>query len=34
MIDLNVNFEKILKKINNTSPMYSEGIVKKVIGLL
>lgn len=33
MIDLEVNFERILKKINSTSPMYSEGIVKKVIGL-
>lgn len=33
MIDLEVNFDRILKKINNTSPMYSEGIVKKVIGL-
>ena len=33
MIDLGVDFDRILKKINNISPMYSEGIVKKVIGL-
>ena len=33
MIDLNVDFKKIEKKINNTSTIYSEGIVKKVIGL-
>ncbi len=33
MIDLELDFNKLIEKVNNTSPIYSEGIVKKVIGL-
>jgi len=33
MLDLNLDFNKLMKKVNNTSSIYSEGIVKKVIGL-
>lgn len=33
MIDLELDFNKLIGKVNNTSPIYSEGIVKKVIGL-
>ncbi|SFC61181.1 flagellar protein export ATPase FliI [Clostridium uliginosum] len=30
---LDIDFDQLIKNVNNTSPMYSEGIVKKVIGL-
>ncbi len=30
---LDLDFDKLKKKVNNTSAIYSEGIVKKVIGL-
>lgn len=30
---LDLDFSKLVKKVNSTSPIYSEGIVKKVIGL-
>ncbi len=33
MLDLELDFSKLIKKVNNTSTIYSEGIVKKVIGL-
>lgn len=33
MLDLNLDFNKLIKKVNSTSAIYSEGIVKKVIGL-
>lgn len=33
MLDLNLDFDKLIKKVNNTSTIYSEGVVKKVIGL-
>lgn len=33
MVDLNLDFDKLIKKVNNTSAIYSEGIVVKVIGL-
>lgn len=33
MVDLNLDFDKLVKKVNNTSAIYSEGIVRKVIGL-
>jgi len=33
MIDLQLDFDKLNKKVSNTSSVYSEGIVKKVIGL-
>ena len=33
MLDLELDFSRLIKKVNNTSTIYSEGIVKKVIGL-
>ena len=33
MLDLDLDFSKLMKRVNNTSTIYSEGIVKKVIGL-
>ncbi|OPJ64501.1 flagellar protein export ATPase FliI [Clostridium chromiireducens] len=33
MLDLNLDYNKLIKKVNNTSTIYSEGVVKKVIGL-
>lgn len=33
MLDLELDFSKLIKKVNNTSTIYSEGVVKKVIGL-
>lgn len=33
MLDLDLDFSKLMKKVNNTSTIYSEGVVKKVIGL-
>ena len=33
MLDFGLDFQKLIKKVNNTSSIYSEGIVKKVIGL-
>lgn len=33
MLDLDLDFSKLMKKVNNISTIYSEGIVKKVIGL-
>ncbi len=33
MLDLELDFSRLIKKVNNTSTIYSEGVVKKVIGL-
>jgi flagellum-specific ATP synthase len=33
MLELDLDFNKLIKKVNNISTIYSEGIVKKVIGL-
>ena len=33
MLELDINFDRLLKKVNTISTIYSEGIVKKVIGL-
>jgi len=33
MLDLDLDFSKLMKRVSNTSTIYSEGIVKKVIGL-
>ncbi|OOM79940.1 flagellar protein export ATPase FliI [Clostridium sp. BL-8] len=33
MLDLDLDFSRLIKKVNNTSTIYSEGVVKKVIGL-
>jgi flagellum-specific ATP synthase len=33
MLDLDIDFSQLTKKVNNTSTIYSEGVVKKVIGL-
>lgn len=33
MLELDVDFEKLIKRVNGTSVIYSEGIVRKVIGL-
>ena len=30
---LDLDFNRLIKKVNSTSSIYSEGIVKKVIGL-
>lgn len=33
MLELDINFDRLIKKVNTISTIYSEGIVKKVIGL-
>ncbi|EKQ51088.1 MULTISPECIES: flagellar protein export ATPase FliI [unclassified Clostridium] len=33
MLELDLDFNKLVKKVNNISTIYSEGVVKKVIGL-
>ena len=33
MLELDLDFNKLMKKVNTTSTIYSEGVVKKVIGL-
>ena len=33
MLDLELDFNKLTKRVNGTSAIYSEGIVRKVIGL-
>ncbi|OOP75180.1 flagellar protein export ATPase FliI [Clostridium beijerinckii] len=33
MLDLDLDFDKLIKKASDTSTIYSEGVVKKVIGL-
>lgn len=33
MLDLGLDFNKLIEKVNNTSLIYSEGVVKTVIGL-
>ena len=33
MLELDLDFEKLTKRVNGTSAIYSEGIVRKVIGL-
>lgn len=33
MLDLDIDFKKMINKVNKVTTMYSEGIVKKVIGL-
>ena len=33
MLELDLDFNKLIKKVNSISTIYSEGVVKKVIGL-
>lgn len=33
MLELDLDFNRLIKKVNNISTIYSEGVVKKVIGL-
>lgn len=33
MLELDIDFDRLLKKVNTISTIYSEGVVKKVIGL-
>ncbi len=33
MLDLDLDFDKLIKKVSDTSTIYSDGVVKKVIGL-